>query len=64
MLTSVLTWAKTYGIEINHRLAEYAESNCNRSAYQTSADSILASQLEQYEGSISFQITSHICHRV
>ena len=38
MLTSVLTWAKAYGIEISHRLAEYAESNCNRSAYQTAAE--------------------------
>ena len=38
MLTSVLTWAKAYDIEISNRLAEYAESNCNRSAYQTAAE--------------------------
>ena len=38
MLTSVLTWAKAYGIEINNRLAEYVESNCNRPAYQTAAE--------------------------
>ena len=38
MLTSVLTWAKAYGIEISNRLAKYAESNCNRSAYQTAAE--------------------------
>ena len=38
MLTSVLTWAKAYGIEISDRLAEYAESNCNRSAYQRAAE--------------------------
>ena len=37
MLTSVLTWAKAYGIEISSRLAEYANSNCERPAYQTAA---------------------------
>ena len=38
MLTSVLTWAKAYGIEISNRLAEYANSNCDRPAYKTAAE--------------------------
>ena len=38
MLTSVLTWAKAYGIETSNRLAGYANSNCDRPAYKTAAE--------------------------
>ena len=37
MLTSVLTWAKAYGIDLNERLISYSESNCERAAYKTAA---------------------------
>ena len=33
MLTSVLTWAIAYGIDINKRLIEYSNLNCARDAY-------------------------------
>jgi len=37
MLTSVLTWAKAYGIDLNERLISYSESNCERAAYKKAA---------------------------
>ena len=37
MLTSVLTWAKAYGIDLNERLTKYSQSNCEREAYKKAA---------------------------
>ena len=37
MLTSVLTWAKAYGIALSDRLESYSKENCDREAYQKAA---------------------------
>jgi len=37
MLTSVLTWAKAYGIDLSERLTNYSQSNCEREAYKKAA---------------------------
>jgi glutathione S-transferase len=37
LMTSILTWAKAYGIDVNARLAEYAAVHTARPAYRTAA---------------------------
>lgn len=37
MMTTVLTWATAYGIELDHRLLAYSELHTSRSAFQAAA---------------------------